>query len=92
MAKQWSGMIALWSVWMSFFGKCFSNNVPGWHNWQVAAMRKRLKKKLRSCALCKPHKMGWDNRRKPREESLLREAEQEIAITSVVSYKEPHDT
>ncbi len=23
-------------------------------------MRKRLKKKLRSCARCKPHKMGWD--------------------------------
>jgi hypothetical protein len=54
-------------------------------------MRKRLKKKLRSCALCKPHKMGWDNRWKPRDESLLREAEQEIAITCSVSYKEPHD-
>lgn len=25
-------------------------------------MRKRLKKKKRSCALCKPHKMKWQNR------------------------------
>ena len=25
-------------------------------------MRKRMKKKLRSCPLCKPHKMGWENR------------------------------
>lgn len=26
-------------------------------------MRKRLKKKKRSCAMCKPHKMGWEDRR-----------------------------
>lgn len=42
-------------------------------------MRKRLKKKLRSCALCKPHKMGWDNRWKPKDAALLEEAEKEIA-------------
>ena len=26
-------------------------------------MRKRTKKKKRSCALCKPHKMKWADRR-----------------------------
>ena len=41
-------------------------------------MRKRLKKKLRSCALCKPHKMGRDNRWKPKEAALLSEAEKEL--------------
>lgn len=43
-------------------------------------MRKRLKKKLRSCALCKPHKMGWDNRWKPKDAALLVDAEKEIEI------------
>jgi hypothetical protein len=32
-------------------------------------MRKRYKKKLRSCKLCKPHKMGIDKRWKPKEEA-----------------------
>lgn len=41
-------------------------------------MRKRLKKKLRSCTLCKPHKMGWDNRWKPKQASLLADAEKEM--------------
>ena len=40
-------------------------------------MRKRLKRKKRSWALCKPHKMGWDNRWKPREAARLREFERE---------------
>ncbi len=30
-------------------------------------MRKRMKKKLRSCAMCKAHKMGWDQRWKKKD-------------------------
>ena len=41
-------------------------------------MRKRLKNKLRSCKMCKPHKMGWANRWKEKEEATLRNAEREI--------------
>ena len=40
-------------------------------------MRKRLKKKDRSCSLCKPHKTGWSNRWKPKEEQNLKEYEKE---------------
>lgn len=40
-------------------------------------MRKRSKRKRRSCSLCKPHKMGGDNRWKPKEEAKLREFEKE---------------
>jgi hypothetical protein len=39
-------------------------------------MRKRYKKKKRSCALCKPHKMGGDNRWTPKDEAALAEFEQ----------------
>ena len=38
-------------------------------------MRKRLKKKLRSCAMCKAHKMRGTNRWKPKELSDLKESE-----------------
>jgi hypothetical protein len=38
-------------------------------------MRKRLKKKKRSCAMCKPHKMGGDNRWKPRDNEALKRFE-----------------
>lgn len=38
-------------------------------------MRKRLKKKLRSCAMCKPHKMHGTNRWKPKELAKLQESE-----------------
>jgi len=38
-------------------------------------MRKALKRKLRSCALCKPHKMGGAQRWKNRDLQALREAE-----------------
>jgi len=38
-------------------------------------MRKRLKKKKRSCACCKPHKMHGANRWKPKDEALLKEFE-----------------
>lgn len=30
-------------------------------------MRKRYKKKKRSCPLCKPNKMGWEHRFKKKE-------------------------
>lgn len=30
------------------------------------------KRKRRSCAMCKPHKMGWEPKRKLRERELLR--------------------
>jgi hypothetical protein len=38
-------------------------------------MRKRLKRKLRSCGLCKPHKVHGAPRWKPLDEMRLREAE-----------------
>ena len=41
-------------------------------------MRKRLKKKKRSCALCKPHKMRGCNRWKPKEEAKLKAFEREM--------------
>lgn len=40
-------------------------------------MRKRSKKKQHSCALCKPHKMGGDNRWKHKDEVRLREFERD---------------
>ena len=39
------------------------------------AMRKRYKKKRRSCALCKPGKRGISKRWSPREEMLLKRFE-----------------
>jgi hypothetical protein len=38
-------------------------------------MRKRAKRKRRSCALCKPHKMAGDNRWPPAERVRLAEYE-----------------
>lgn len=38
-------------------------------------MRKRLKKKLRSCPTCKPQKMRGANRWKPKDEAALKEFE-----------------
>jgi hypothetical protein len=38
-------------------------------------MRKQFKNKLRSCKLCKPHKMGWAIRWKEKDAARLREAE-----------------
>lgn len=40
-------------------------------------MRKRLKKKKRSCPLCKPYKMRGENRWKPKERDALERAERE---------------
>lgn len=33
-------------------------------------MRKRYKQKKRSCAMCKPNKMGWEHRFKIKELAL----------------------
>ena len=41
-------------------------------------MRKRLKRKKLSCKMCKPYKMGWENRWKPKEFEKLLRAEGEI--------------
>ncbi len=38
-------------------------------------MRKRLKRKRRSCDLCKPHKTGHGNRWKPAQRDRLAEFE-----------------
>jgi len=38
-------------------------------------MRKKLKKKKRSCPLCKPHKMGGANRWKAKELVKMKEFE-----------------
>jgi hypothetical protein len=43
-------------------------------------MRKRLKRKRHSCALCKPHKTGGSNRWKAKDLSLLKLAEREIQM------------
>ena len=41
-------------------------------------MRKRYKLKKRSYALCKPHKMKWENRWKPGERAALEEWEKRV--------------
>lgn len=41
-------------------------------------MRKRLKRKKRSCPLCKPQKMSGENRWKVKERDALARAEREI--------------
>jgi hypothetical protein len=41
-------------------------------------MRKRKKLKKRSCAMCKPQKMGWENRWKVRERDVIRRFEKEL--------------
>jgi len=41
-------------------------------------MRKSLKRKSRSCGLCKPNKIGWDSRWKPRESFERRFTERQI--------------
>jgi len=38
-------------------------------------MRKRFKIKKRSCALCKPQKMGWSNRWNAKELAEIKEFE-----------------
>ena len=50
-------------------------------------MRKRLKKKLRSCPLCKPHKTKGACRWKPKEEAKLNEFERKKPEDWVEDYK-----
>jgi len=45
-------------------------------------MRKHLKRKRRSCALCKPYKMGGEVRWKPKELAAMKLAAREIAAAS----------
>jgi hypothetical protein len=45
-------------------------------------MRKQLKVKKRSCAMCKPYKVGWENRWKPKALAELKRAEAEIRQAS----------
>jgi hypothetical protein len=51
-------------------------------------MRKRLKKKLRSCQMCKPWKMGHENRWKVSELGKLEDAEKEIRKNKGIITKE----
>jgi hypothetical protein len=41
-------------------------------------MRKRLKKKRRSCAMCKPHKMGGATRWKPKDMDVIKRTDKEM--------------
>ncbi len=50
-------------------------------------MRKAYKRKRRSCALCKPHKVGWDKRWKAKEAArrLLMLHDSRIVIPLIMS-------
>ena len=50
-------------------------------------MRKRYKKKLHSCAICKPHKMHGAKRWKIKEEVLLKEFEKKRPEDHEEDYK-----
>lgn len=50
--------------------------------WETI-VRKRYKLKRRSCALCKPHKRGWDHRWKAKEGQRLETAEREMRVVTV---------
>lgn len=52
-------------------------------------MRKQYKRKLRSCALCKPFKAGWDHRWKPKERQLLRASEKEMRTVELRPVRSP---
>ena len=41
-------------------------------------MRKQFKQKLKSCALCKPHKMHWANRWKTKDRAKMKVMDKEI--------------
>jgi hypothetical protein len=44
-------------------------------------MRKNLKRKRRSCGLCKPNKTGWSSRWPVRELALRKETDREMRNT-----------
>jgi hypothetical protein len=46
-------------------------------------MRKQFRNKRRACALCKPHKRGWEYRFKAAERAGRRAAEHEVRAASV---------
>ena len=45
---------------------------------QMNNMRKRYKNKKSSCALCKPHKRGWEKRYDERHLEKLKDSEKTI--------------
>jgi hypothetical protein len=59
-------------------GRINSVSTPGDAKWRTRIMRKRLKKKLRSCPMCKPHKTQGANRWKTKELDRLERAEREM--------------
>jgi len=46
-------------------------------------VRKRYKLKRRCCALCKPHKRGWDRRWNAKEQQRLQTAERDMRLVVV---------
>jgi len=48
-------------------------------------MRKRLKDKKRSCAMCKPHKKKWANRWKIKDLDTIHRSETEIINSIKIS-------
>ncbi len=44
------------------------------------------KRKRRSCKLCKPHKMGFADKKKPKERALVKEFEKEKRGTKDESF------
>jgi len=48
-------------------------------------MRKNYKKKRRSCALCKPHKVGWDKRWTPKEVTRRMDMERACKMPGAIS-------
>jgi hypothetical protein len=47
-------------------------------------MRKRYKIKARSCALCKPHKRGWERRWNAKDQQLIEGAERDMHAVRLV--------
>jgi len=52
-------------------------------------MRKTYKRKRRSCALCKPHKVGWEKRWKPKEAARRTLLERECWHSNKTKKTEP---
>jgi len=41
-------------------------------------MRKQYKKKERSCPICKPNKVGWENRWNRKDRDIIEDSEKQI--------------
>ena len=50
-------------------------------------MRKRYKIKARSCALCKPHKRGWERRWSAKDQQLIEGAERDMRAAALVAVR-----